>query len=59
MNLRADQSKRVSMSLTRRAFAVWDGSTQTWKVPDGTYRILVGDSSRNLPLEASIRVEGQ
>ncbi len=59
IHLRPGQSKRVSMSLTRRAFAVWDGSTQTWKVPDGAYRILVGDSSRNLPLEASIQVEGQ
>ncbi len=47
--LQPGESETVDFSLDDRAFAVWDGG---WKVPAGTYDILIGD------LKAVIRKDG-
>ncbi|MGH3319733.1 MAG: hypothetical protein ACRDN9_06035 [Streptosporangiaceae bacterium] len=35
---------------------LWDTSANEWAVRSGAYRIMVGDSSRNLPLAATLHV---
>jgi len=53
--LQSGETKRLTIILNNRAFSVWDASSG-WRVVPGTFGILVGDSSRNLPLTASIIV---
>ena len=56
VELQPGESKRVTFELNDRAFAVWaDG----WKVPAGTYGILLGASSRDIRLKAQLAVEGE
>lgn len=53
--LQPGESKTVSFPLDDRSFAVWaDG----WQVPAGDYTVLVGPSSAELPLRATVRKEG-
>ncbi len=51
------ESKRVTFTLDRRAFATWNCDIHDWHVESGSYAIEVGASSRDLPLRASVRVE--
>jgi beta-glucosidase len=53
--LRPGQSARVRISMGWRAFAQWDIRKQGWIVTPGLYRVLVGDSSRDLPLRSFYR----
>ena len=46
------QSQAVSIPLDANSFAHWDTSSEQWVVSGGAYQIYVGDSSRNLPLQA-------
>jgi beta-glucosidase len=54
VTLRPGQVRHVRLTLDRRAFSVWDTAAQRWTVPGGRYTIAAGDSSRNLPLSASV-----
>jgi beta-glucosidase len=56
VSLRPGQTKRVSFTLDERGFSVWDSAAQDWTTVDGRYRVLVGDSSRSLPLQGSVTV---
>lgn len=53
--LRPRQSTRVTLTLTPRSFAYWDAASETWKVPPGLSRILVGSSSRDIRLRGFVR----
>jgi beta-glucosidase len=53
--LAAGASTRVRITLGWRAFAQWDIRKQDWIVTPGLYRVLVGDSSRDLPLRSFYR----
>lgn len=53
------ESRRVSVVLDRRAFAYWHTKRDQWVVAPGTYRVLVGPSSRRLPLRAELRIPGR
>lgn len=46
----------MTFTLPMRAFAHWDTASNTWVATAGTYQILVGDSSRNLPLSGTATV---
>ena len=50
--------RRVMLRLDVRSFAHWDTSTGTWKADPGCYGILVGSSSRDLPLRGVIALGG-
>jgi beta-glucosidase len=52
------QTRQVRLSLNPRSFAHWDTATGRWVVPDGTYRLFAGSSSRHLPLSAPVRIAG-
>jgi beta-glucosidase len=56
VELEAGQSKLVSLDLNRRSFSIYDPDLHGWKMPSGNYRILVGTSSRYLPLQSDVAV---
>lgn len=45
----------VTVTLDARAFAHWDVKTHAWVTAPGTYTVLAGTSSRELPLKATVR----
>lgn len=50
------ESKTVTFSLEDRSFAVWaDG----WKIPAGTYGVLVGAAADDIRLQGSLEVDGE
>jgi beta-glucosidase len=54
VTLKPGQTKTVRLQLPRTALAAWNDSDTGWTVAKGQYQIYVGDSSRNLPLQAGI-----
>ncbi|HZC25902.1 MAG TPA: glycoside hydrolase family 3 C-terminal domain-containing protein, partial [Actinopolymorphaceae bacterium] len=48
------QTKHLAFTLDERAFSTWDPAAQQWATADGRYGVLVGDSSRNLPLHGTV-----
>ncbi|WP_235940723.1 beta-glucosidase family protein [Paramicrobacterium fandaimingii] len=44
----------VDVRLPRRVFETWNVATSSWEHPLGPYRIRVGSSSTNLPLEITL-----
>ncbi len=51
------QTRHLSFLLDERAFSTWDTAAQQWTTSDGRYGILVGDSSRNLPLSGNVDID--
>jgi len=47
----------VRIPIARRAFEVWSTESSDWSLPSGDYRLRVGRSSRDLRLEAVLRVD--
>jgi beta-glucosidase len=56
ITLNAGASAPVSFTVTARDLAHWDTTSNAWLATAGSYQILVGDSSRNLPLSGSLAV---
>ncbi len=56
VTLRPGQTERVSLTVDRNALAWWNEQTSRWTVSPGTYALMVGDSSANLPLVAHVTV---
>lgn len=55
--LEPGESKTVTFTLEERSFAIWwDGD---WKVPGGSYEILIGASSADIRLRAAMAVDGE
>ncbi len=54
VTLEPGERRRVTMTLDERAFSYWDTPADGWRVARGCYRIAVGPSSRDLPLQATI-----
>ena len=59
VNLEAGQSHSVRLNLNPQSFSIYDPNLHAWKMPGGKYKILVGTSSRDLPLQRSIDVAGK
>ena len=57
IGLAPGESKEVTFTLCKRAFATWRTEIHDWWVESGAFSIEVGDSSGNLPLKAEIQVE--
>jgi len=49
-DLKAGETRHVKMDLVARDFSFWNVNTHSWQVEPGTYTIMVGSSSRDLPL---------
>lgn len=54
--LNPGQSRRVHLKLNARSFAWWDKDTHGWKITPGTYRIMVGSSSRDFRLQGNLQI---
>ena len=56
--LRPGQSRTVEFKLNGHDLSYWDDTANGWVLPDGDFRVYVGDSSAlsNLPLQAGFRV---
>jgi beta-glucosidase len=56
VGLRPGQTAPVVVRLPRSAFSYWNTARRSWAVAPGTYRIMVGGSSADLPLRAAVRI---
>jgi len=56
VQLKPGETSHVKLSLDSRAFSYWNVHTHAWAILPGTVKILVGGSSRDLPLQKTIRV---
>ena len=52
----AERLPLAPLPLDFRSFAYWNPQTAGWQVAPGCYRVLVGRSSRDLPLAATLAV---
>lgn len=52
--LKAGQSVTLSFDLRRMDVSSWDVVRQEWVIPSGTFSVLAGWSSRDLPLSGSL-----
>ena len=52
--LQPGESRDVSFALTRRDVSYWDVNTQEWAIPAGEMTVMVGFSSRDLPVSAAM-----
>ena len=57
VNLAPGQSRRVTLTLDRRAFAYYSPDHNDWKVDPGRFVIRVGDASNHTPLAADLTLE--
>ena len=55
--LEPGESREVTFTLGKRAFATWRGEIHDWWVESGDFTIEAGDSVANLPLKETVRVE--
>lgn len=55
--LEAGEEKEISLTLSKRSFAYYNININDWHVESGEYKILVGASSRDIKLEAAVKVE--
>ena len=56
VQLKAGETKPVTLELEQLAFSIYDMASHRWITPAGKYEILVGTSSRDLPLHTSITI---
>ncbi|WP_290060398.1 glycoside hydrolase family 3 C-terminal domain-containing protein [Amycolatopsis solani] len=54
VSLAPGESQRVTIRLDARDFSTWDTATHAWQPARGGFTVSVGDSSRSLPLVASL-----
>lgn len=52
------ESQTVTLPLTERAFSYYNVPEARWDIRAGEYTVAVGASSRDLPLSATVTVEG-
>ncbi len=57
VDLQPGETKTVTFTLGKRAFAYWNTQIHDWHVESGEFRILVGKSSRDIQLEETVAVE--
>jgi beta-glucosidase len=56
VDLQPGQTRRVHLMLDARSLSHWDTATHSWKIAAGTYRIMVGSSSRDIKLAGNVVV---
>ncbi len=54
LRLRPGHSARVRFRLNARSFSYWDVRRNRWAVPGGCFKVGIGRSSRDLPLQGII-----
>lgn len=56
LDLQPGQTGHVHLKLDARSFSHWDGDAHSWKITPGTYRIMIGASSRDIQLTGQVTV---
>ncbi len=56
VSLKAGETQHVSLPLDARAFAYYDVAAKGWKIAPGSFDVLVGESSAETPLKASVSI---
>ncbi len=56
VSLAPGQTATVSITLGPQSFSTWDSTQQAWVETPGSYDVMVGDSSTNLPQTATISI---
>ena len=56
VKLKPGETRHVTVTLDRRAFSIWDSGAGRWVLAPGQHQILVGTSSRDLPLHSTVTV---
>ncbi|MGN6367783.1 MAG: glycoside hydrolase family 3 C-terminal domain-containing protein [Phycisphaerae bacterium] len=56
VSLQPNETRHLTIPLDPRAYSIWDTTKNAWTQIPGHYQILVGDSSRNLPLKTEIDI---
>jgi beta-glucosidase len=57
--LRPGESKRITLELDQRSFAFFNTTKHLWDAEPGTYKILVGSSSQDLPLSGPFALKSE
>ncbi len=57
VELQPGQTQELEIGLSYQDFAYWNAQTHTWQVEAGSYEVLVGSSSVELPLSVWIQLE--
>ena len=57
ISLEPGESRKVTFSLGKRAFAYWNVTLHDWHVVSGEYEILIGKSSRDIVQQKAVQVE--
>ncbi len=57
--LRPGQSRKVTLDLDQRSFAFFNTTKHLWDAQAGTYKILVGGSSQDLPLSGPFALKSE
>jgi beta-glucosidase-like glycosyl hydrolase len=52
--LEPEESKSVTIFLSRHSLSIWDAGSQGWRKPQGTIGVVVGASSRDFRLNGTI-----
>ena len=55
--LRAGESKQVTVTIEPLYLKIYDEASDSWKLAPGTYRFMVGGSSRSLPLTQTVTLQ--
>ncbi|MFI0720364.1 glycoside hydrolase family 3 C-terminal domain-containing protein [Streptomyces sp. NPDC021224] len=56
VDLQPGASAKVTFTVSAHDLAYWNTSSSSWTTAAGAYQIMVGDSSRNLPLTGTLNV---
>ncbi|KAI8459186.1 beta glucosidase precursor [Phakopsora pachyrhizi] len=51
------QKKEVELELRRRDISIWDVVSQSWVVPEGKFKVMIGSSSRKIHLVDEFEVD--
>lgn len=57
ISLEPGESRKVTFTLGKRAFAYWNVTLHDWHVVSGEYEILIGKSSRDIVQQKAVQVE--
>jgi beta-glucosidase len=56
ISLKPGRTRHVRLQLDARALSYWNTANHDWEILPGTYRVMAGPSSRDLPLQSSFTV---